>query len=109
MLLRDTQRLTALRAMQVFLDAHETELRGWDSGGARKSLDQITERLGTLAVKQEAEGLSSRGERHNETVLANRLRRNFFRPIIDAARAMGEKIDLPKSIPFPHRRTNTTR
>lgn len=108
MLLRDVQRLQALRAMQDFLDDNTRALRGFDSGGARPALDEVTEQLGLLHVGQNTHDIRARGERHNEGGLSNALRRKFFRVLVDAAKVKQSGLEKLRPIKFPYRRTNTT-
>ena len=108
MLLRDVQRLTALRAMQDFLDASARALRGFDSGGARDALDEVTERLGLLHIGQNTHDIRARGERYNERGLSNTIRRKFFRVLVDAAKVKKSGLEQLRPIKFPYRRTNTT-
>ena len=108
MLLRDVQRLQALRAMQDFLDENTRALRGFDSGGARPALDEVTEQLGLLHVGQNTHDIKARGERRNEGALSNALRRKFFRVLVTAAKVKKSGLEKLRPVKFPYRRTNTT-
>lgn len=95
--------------MQVFLDNHAAELRGFDSGGARRELDDVTDRLVTFADAQGSEDYRTRGERHNEQVLANALRLKYFRILTRLSKLKRGPFESLRTIKFPFRRTNTAK
>lgn len=108
MLQRDVRQVAELRQMQQFFDDHAAALRGWDRGPLRQSLDDVTEQLWALAVRQEAEEQGSRGERMNETALANQLRYRYFLPLVRIAATKEFRNTVLRKVKFPHRRSNTT-
>ena len=109
MLLRDAQRLAALRDIGVFLDKNDATFEEFNGTASRRSLDDLTELLGRLAQEDEEHRIGAPGARALEIRLSNDLRRKGLRPIVDIQRLREDELPRLGRIPFPHRRTNSTR
>lgn len=109
MLLRDAQRLAALRDIQRFLDAPGATFASYNAGGSRRSLDGVIARLAALAREDEAHRIGALGAREQELRLADDLRRKYFRPIVDIQAQRPDELAGLGAIRFPWRRTNSTK
>ncbi|MFI5312018.1 MAG: hypothetical protein ACHQQ3_12335, partial [Gemmatimonadales bacterium] len=108
MLLRDTQRLAALRDIRRYFDRNHGPFAAYNASGSRTSLDTLTEELGTLAHEHEEHRIGARAERAREVRLADELRRKHFRVIVDAQALLEDSLPGLGRIRFPRRRTNST-
>ncbi len=90
--------LATLRAIQGFLDQHNTLLAEVNASGARKSLDALVQQLVTQSVDQHSGRTASRGETALQASLRNDLRLFHMKPIANVARARLR--DVPEMTAF---------
>lgn len=62
-----------------------------------------------MSAGQGTHDVRTRGERHNEQGLANKLRRNYFRVLINWSKVKDSGFSELSGIKFPYRRTNPSR
>jgi hypothetical protein len=108
-LLRDSQRLAALRDMQRYFDTNDATFTVYNASGSRASLDEVCERLGDLARAFEVHRIGARGALEQERLVSDDLRRKLFRPIVDIQRLRADALPRLGRIHFPWRRTNSTK
>jgi len=81
MLYRQRKTIETLRHVQVFLDEHDDRLHAINAGGARKALDDITDTLVGLAMKQDPIRFQRQSKIEEERRARFELRENQMKPI----------------------------
>lgn len=108
MKVRDMQFLAALRQAQNFLVANDASLGGVNATGARKTLDEMIDKLAALAEAQDSHRIQVTGERTNELALTAELRRKHIRPIYEIARAKLPEVAKLSNVKLPLANGNST-
>jgi len=108
MQVRDMQFLAALRQAQNFLTANDATLGSINATGARKTLDEMIDKLSALSEAQDSHRIQVTGARTNELALAVDLRRKHMRPIYEIARAKLPDVAKLSNVKLPPANGNST-